>query len=243
MNFRDAFSSMRHSKLGAVFAVAVAMTAASCVCVIQGDKQISCSAVGCSAAKARPGNGLKPYDRTYCQYDVSDCVLTLWVQKDSRDIVVQQDATYDVQHGMKSDGFRYIYGDPVKDFSCVDGDGNVLETEIDRDHGNNLVWFFPVMTHGKKRVIANFTVPGLLKHENGVDSLNVSWAGLWRIPVRHFAIEVVFPKGFVPDVKKVAPGQYEYSMSMRDGQWVLRQEQAPLKVRPFHLEYGSKAKG
>jgi hypothetical protein len=109
--------------------------------------------------------------------------------------------------------------------------------KIDRRSGNNLVWFFPEKTSGSQRIIAHYRLPDLLQSENGKTTMDVPWAGVWRIPVQHFSVDVVFPENTIPTVVSIAPSQYEYTQRKVNDRWVVHQEQAPLKTRPYRLEF------
>jgi hypothetical protein len=180
-----------------------------------------------------------PYDLTKCDYDVTTCCLTLRVQKNSADVWADLDVTYNIRGGQKSDGYRYVGKTNVADYTCTDGEGKALVAKIDRRHGNNLVWFFPEKTSGSQRIIAHYRLPDLLQSENGKTTMDVPWAGVWRIPVQHFSVDVVFPEKTTPTVVSIAPSQYEYTQRKVDERWVVHQEQVPLKTRPYRLEFVS----
>jgi hypothetical protein len=202
-------------------------------------------ALGCCRSIPTPEDAPKAepvasrlFDRTECDYDVTTCTMQLRVLQNSPDVWVNLDVTYDIHDGKKSDGFRNIWNFEVADFTCTDGAGNPLLTSIDHTYGkNNLVWFFPEKTSGLQRVIARFRLPNLLKQENGHSVLDVAWAGVWRIPVQYFSVDVLFPKGVNPEVVSISPDVYEYELQKRDGAWVVHQEQTPLGARPYRLEF------
>lgn len=171
------------------------------------------------------------------QYDVTSCLVTFYVQKDSSDIQVNLDVTYNNWAGKKSAGFRWLGNYDVTDYTCFDGTGKQLETYVAGEQSKTLVWYFPEFEAGTQRIVAKYTVKGDLKKDGDLNTLSAPWAGVWRIPVHLLRCEVVFPEGTEPLVQAISPQAYGYKKEQRDGTWVVTQEQEPETVSAFSLAY------
>ncbi|HBF33447.1 TPA: hypothetical protein DDW35_02665 [Candidatus Sumerlaeota bacterium] len=184
------------------------------------------------------------FDQDEAECEITTCTLVMRLQKDSQDVWVDLDVAFDIRKGNRTDSFRNVWDNEVADFSCTDDNGNALETKIDHSYGkNNLVWYFVDKTARRHRSLVHFRILNVLKQENGRTVLDVGWAGMYRSPVRRFEVNVIFPEGMNPNVVRVLPTEYAYTKQKIGKLWVVHQEQIPLKIAPYRLEFTAPAVG
>lgn len=173
------------------------------------------------------------------QYDVTTADVVLALEKDSTDLRATEDLTYNVWGGKKSAGSQAVGGSAVTDYTCSDGEGHEFPTYIDGEGSKKatLVWFFPEVTNGTQRSVAQFTLQKGVKRDGDLTVVTTPWVGSWLPDVQRLRWTVAMPVGEEPDVRSVLPAFVSCTKVFHDGRWTVTQEQSPLKKGALQLSF------
>lgn len=168
-------------------------------------------------------------------YHISNYKARFELLKNSPDVLVTLDITYQIGNQPKSDGFKFVGNNKIVGLRCTDGSGENLRTETLSLRETKIVWHFSPVKNGIQRVFVNFRIRDLLAHRRQKRILNADWVGVFRVPVRKAVYEVIFPVKYQPGQLVVKPGSW--TKNFHDGRYQIRMIQTPLTQKKLYVEY------
>ncbi len=151
------------------------------------------------------------------------------------DVRVRLEILYRVGTTPKSDGFKYVGTRWIKDVACIDGSGKVLQCEVGHEREAKITWHFPEVRNARQAVVVEFTMADALDADGELCTLNVPWAGMFRVPVRNAVYEFAIPSVKKPVVPEAGPGKTY--LSEKGGWTIVSRTQSPLADRSFFVEF------
>jgi len=166
-------------------------------------------------------------------YEINSYEARFVLLENSSDVLVTLDLTYHILDGVKSDGFKYVGSLEPVDAEATDGDGKALSIEILHHRENQVHWSFDPTGPGLKRVIVRFRLKNALTgNRDSGNTLNVPWAGVFKVPVHNAVYMVVLPPGMTP-TRIEAPN---FEQSEDGGRIRLRWAQDSLSTTAFSVQ-------
>ena len=126
-------------------------------------------------------------------YDISHYTVSFDTREGSADVRVEMEITYRIRSGTKSTGFKFIGSHSAVNLTGRGADGTPLHAWVDRAGETRLNWSFDPAGPGEKKIVLTFDIPGALTGSRDSNTLNISWAGLFRIPVRDAVYRLILP--------------------------------------------------
>ena len=129
-----------------------------------------------------------------CTIDSYDVMLELRADGEVRATLA---ITYEAYDDPKSDGFKFVGADPVKDVRVTDSKGRTLKHRVE-GHNESLIqwWFHEPLRNAQETVRIEFTIVGAVSGTATRCSLDASWVGRFRVPVRKSSYRVILPAGY-----------------------------------------------
>ena len=174
----------------------------------------------------------KSYD-----YAISEYRAEFRLKSGTGDVRVKLNIRYKVGTTEKSDGFKFVGTNGIKDVKCSDESGPI-DSSIVPMRENTIEWRFAPVANGTKNVSVEFTVIGLLKNDGEVHVLKVPWAGVFRVPVSNAIYEIVLPNESNWEIITCSPGKFR--IINRNGERVLLIEESPLETKELYISYRQK---
>jgi hypothetical protein len=144
-------------------------------------------------------------------YELSSYEVTFHLIEGSPDAYVTLELVYSVGEESKSDGFKFVGESVISELAVTDGKGNPLECRTRKLRETRVEWFFPPVRNTDQTVIVSFRIHNLLSGMPWSNSLEASWVGVWRVPVKNVTYRVVFPPGFHPENVSSKPSDHKRS--------------------------------
>jgi hypothetical protein len=127
-------------------------------------------------------------------YTIQEYKLTLEPRNGSTDVKATIEITYLMDGAeAKADGFKFVGESKVDSLVCSDENG-IISSNIDYLKETKLTWQFNPVSSGTKKVKVAFILRNLILKENGLNSINISWPGVFRVPVSNATYYVLFDK-------------------------------------------------
>jgi hypothetical protein len=126
-------------------------------------------------------------------YDISHYRLSFDTREGSADVRVEMVITYRIRSGTKSTGFKFIGSQNATNLTGADEDGRPIRAWVDRPRETRLNWSFDAAGRGEKKIVLTFDIPGALTGSLQSNTLDISWAGTFRIPVHDAVYRFLLP--------------------------------------------------
>lgn len=165
--------------------------------------------------------------------EVASYIARFELSEGSASADVTLDITYHVLSGEKSEGFKYVGDYEPANVRVMDEKGTPIPSGVHSRREYQIWWKFPPVGPGRKRVIVQFRLPGVLEGTRTEGNrVEADWAGVFGIPVRRAVYEVVFPPGVSPAVKDA-----KFRRTRAGSQEVWSWEQAPLERERLSVRF------
>ncbi len=169
-------------------------------------------------------------------YDIDDYKLTMELNKNNNDVKTTIEIIYNVKNGSKSDGFKFVGNNTVDSLMCSDESGPIAG-EVNYLKETKISWKFNTVSSGTKSIKAVFILRNSLRNDGEKMSLDVPWAGVFRVPVNHSKFVVLSHAIYKLD----APSS-DWQINTSDDKILCTLEQNPLHNKAFSLEFKNTSK-
>jgi len=154
--------------------------------------------------------------------------------ENSNDIRVKLEIKYNMISGNKSEGFKFVGNDEVSDIKAYDDKEKPVKVVLERLKENKLTWYFDnISADEKKTIFVEFTLKNLLGTENNIKSIDISWAGVFKINV--LESEFVLTLKEKPEIIKTIPENH--AVNLKNGKWEIVSKQEPLQETRFSVNF------
>ncbi len=113
-----------------------------------------------------------------------------------RNVSVDLDITYNILDGPKSGGFKFVGKNRIGNVRVLDGNGNPLVFNLEKQKEYLISWNFPPVNRGFQYVNVHFVMRNAFLGSLEENWCDFKWLKNWQVPVHNVVFRYVLPDDF-----------------------------------------------